>query len=224
MKKILFMAVVLVASTSILCAQDNDTIPRTQDKERIFKEFKGDAGVGYALFPGNAEIKHGLIFAIEPKYLVLDQLAIGFRYELDVLFKEVKTLDFYGNYAKDRKVKVYESFGLTSEFYFTNNYKCRPFIGAGAGVFLVSSTTPHQYNSIDDDSDVTKAKFGGFARGGIEIKHFRVALEYNFVPKTRETEIYYDSQGNYHYQSYKFKNAYIGIKLGFSFWHWSDIV
>jgi hypothetical protein len=40
-------------------------------------------------------------------------------------------------------------------------------------------------------------KFGGMARAGIEVWHFRAAVEYNFVAKTGDIN-----------------NNYLGIKLG----------
>ena len=47
-------------------------------------------------------------------------------------------------------------------------------------------------------------------RGGIEMSHFRLGLEYNIVPKTTFTG--YNSNGDE--AKLTSKNGYIGIKIG----------
>ena len=46
----------------------------------IFKPFKVDLALGYAI-PGGSGSKGGVLFAIEPKYAVNDQMQIGMRIE-----------------------------------------------------------------------------------------------------------------------------------------------
>ena len=205
MKKILFVVVLFAAATRCYA----------QDDERMFKKFKGEVSLGYAAFPGNSDIKKGFIFALEPKFAVLDQLAIGGRFETTLLGKEVASVNGYDE--DDIKLKIYESFNVTADFYFTNNYNVRPFVGAGAGLYLVSSATS-QYDYNTDDGTNTSTKFGGLIRAGVELRHFRIGIEYNLVPKSSASYDYFDTvSGNYITTLEESKNSYIGFKAGFCF-------
>ncbi len=209
MKKLFFVAALLCS----LALHSN-----AQDGERQFHKFKGEVSLGYANFPGNSDIKSGFLFALEPRYMILDQLAVGGRFETNILFKNVKTYDGYGNKDENIKIKVYQSFCLTSEFYFTKNPKFRPFIGAGGGLFLLSAATSEHEYLDDEDGSSTKLKFGGLLRAGVEIGLMRIAIEYNMVPKTFSSYEYYDnSVGNYLIAHDISKNSYIGAKIGFCF-------
>jgi outer membrane protein X len=107
-------------------------------------------------------------------------------------------------------VKFSSSYLATGDYYFTNNYKFRPFAGAGAGVFLLAGLESNQ--SADQIS--TGTKFGGMLRIGMEISHFRLGVEYNLVPKT--TFVGFDQNGN-EVSGLTSKNSYIGIKIGACF-------
>lgn len=208
MKKLLFVSAILFAFATSSFAQD---------AEREFQKFKGGISLGYASFPGNSSIKSGFIFAVEPEFLVLDQLAIFGRLETTLLFKEYKSYDSYGYESDDVKLKFYESFNVGGEFYFTKNYNLRPFVGVGGGIFLVSAaTSEYTYNNTYDGS-ATKVRFGAMARAGVEIKHFRLGVEYNVIPSIKATYDAYDNNGNYYTATDVIKNSYIGIKAGFRF-------
>ena len=180
-----------------------------QDGERIFKRFKGDLSLGYAA-PIGSESNGGFIFAMEPKFAVMDRLALGLRIEAAITAKFIGN-DMYGEPQVDN-AKGYASYLGTADYYFTNNYSFRPFIGGGAGVFGVVDDE----NSFTDDP-VTSVKFGGVIRTGIEVKHFRLGIEYNFVPNTMTNIYTYDNLGNPITTQVSTKNTYVGIKLGFVF-------
>lgn len=187
----------------------------SQDNERKFQKFKGLISLGYAAFPGNSDIKSGFIFSLEPKYGIMDQLYVGARVELNILAKELKNSN--GTSDGDVKVKVYESFVATADYYFTKDFKVRPFVSLGGGAYYVASAnTQYDYNTSDGTN--ATIKFGGLARVGVDLRHFNIAVEYNLVPKSKATYTAYNSStGNYVDVTEISKNSYIGIKAGYFF-------
>lgn len=161
---------------------------KKETNTRIFKKFKTDVSLGYAVQQGSGKTsgtKGGALFAIEPKYAVLDELSIGIRMEAAV----TANIDQTGNSSSSAKANL--SYLLTGDYYFSNK-KFRPFGGAGAGFFTTASVNDKSIiNSPQDIPQTTK--FGFMARTGFEYGHLRMGVEYNFVP---------DNSG------------YLGIKLG----------
>ena len=161
MKKIVTL-LLAIASIQATYAQD--------DYDRIFKKFKVDISLGYAV-PQGTGTKAGFVIAVEPKYAVMDELAIGVRIEAAALVN----LNF------DRTsgtAKAVGSYLATGEYYFSNDY-FRPFAGAGAGIFTTASATVTDSDS--GDFSPTKSQFGFMARTGFEFGHLRLGVEYNFL-------------------------------------------
>jgi hypothetical protein len=190
------LAILILSSTISLTSKAQDAVQ--------LKPFKVDLSIGYAI-PGGEGTKGGIILALEPKYAVIPNLAVGFRMEGAIIAK-FSGYDEDGN-AMNTKVKAAGSYLATSDYYFSNNYSLRPFVGAGAGIFSLAGI---EVNSSSENIS-GGSKFGGMVRGGIEAGHFRLGLEYNIVPKT--TFEGYDSNGNY-VTGLTSSNNYIGIKVG----------
>jgi outer membrane protein W len=179
MKKIVF-ATALVAVSFLSNAQ-----------EQTFKTFKVDIAVGYAV-PSGSGSKGGVVFAIEPKYAINDNITLGLRMEAAVTAR---------GYIKDGEefsgdVKASSSYLATGDYYFTTN-EFRPFVGVGAGLFSLASVSTED-GDITEEEIETGSKFGFAPRAGFEFGHFRTAVEYNIVGKTGAIN-----------------NNYLGIKLGF---------
>jgi opacity protein-like surface antigen len=192
MKKcFLILAFATIVSFSATAQSDSD-----------LKPFKVDISLGYAI-PGGSGAKGGVLFAIEPKYAVMSQLAVGLRMEAAVIAR-FSGYDADG-YPSDASVKAAASYLATGDYYFTDNYSFRPFAGAGAGIFSLASA---EVNSTSDGVSAG-TKFGGMIRAGIEMSHFRLGVEYNIVPKTKFTG--FDNNGDE--TSLTSKNGYLGIKL-----------
>jgi len=172
-----------------------------QDKERVFKRFKGEVSLGSAR-PVNSYFNPGSLIALEPKYAVRDKFSVGLRMEGAI----VDRIIYYGNDLYSHENKVALSFPATADYYFTNNYHFRPFLGIGAGPY-----------GVGIDGYEFEFKFGGLARAGAEIKHFRLAVEYNMVPGSNITTTIYDNLGNPVTTTEKITNKYIGFKVGFCF-------
>jgi hypothetical protein len=175
-----------------------------QKENAGFKPFKADLSLGYAI-PSGTGAKGGVLFAFEPKYAVIPNVAVGLRLEGTVVAR-------FAGYDADGQaiaasVKFSSSYLATGDYYLTNSYNFRPFVGAGAGMFLIAGVETNQSSGTVS----TGTKFGGMLRAGMEISHFRVGLEYNLVPKT--TYVGYDQDGNL-VSGLSSKNSYIGIKIG----------
>lgn len=183
MKKAIILALIIIAAQGARAQKEKDGA----SGDRIFKKFKVDVSFGYAKPQGSgsgSDFNGGALFVIEPKYAVLEQLALGLRMEAAVTAK----IDKAGN---NGSAKANLSYLLTGDYYFNNN-KFRPFGGVGGGIYTTAS--------IDTSTNVSSvsqipasSKFGFMARAGFEYGHLRVGLEYNFVAD---------------------KSGYLGIKLG----------
>ncbi|MEO8111328.1 MAG: outer membrane beta-barrel protein [Ginsengibacter sp.] len=167
-KKLSILATFIFLFTLTIQAQDEGT------GDRIFKKFKVDVSFGYAIpqvSAGAGGTKAGALFAVEPKYAVLDELAVGLRIEAAVTAR-------IDNNNESGNAKANASYLATGDYYFSNN-KFRPFLGAGAGVFTFASVDFDSNTTIEDIP--TNSRFGFMARGGFEYGHLRVGAEYNFV-------------------------------------------
>jgi len=195
MKKIILSVVVAVIAIVGAKAQKNTTSE--------YKPFKFDISLGYAI-PGGTGGKGGVLFALEPKYAVIQNISIGLRLEAAVTVSgtSLTTSDItHTTY----KASASTSYLVTGDYYFkTEDFK--PFVGAGLGLF---TTAGLKVTSGSTGNGITGAatKFGGMLRAGFEYKHLRFGLEYNFVSTTTVPA----SSSN---DGYDIKNSYFGIKLG----------
>lgn len=197
MKKLFFFLAIIVLSNLTANAQVGD---------RLFKKFKGDVSLGYATpIGGSSGSGGGILFAMEPKFALLDKLSVGLRIEGAVMAKFVNTGS--GDYEVEN-AKVAASYVATADYYFTTNYSIRPFIGGGAGIFGVASD--YSYNNTTFDGANTENKFGGIFRVGAEVRHFRFGIEYNIIPNSSIMDFNNTITGTS-------KNSYLGIKAGFCF-------
>lgn len=156
-------------------------------QERAFKPFKFDIAVGYAV-PSGSGTKGGLIFSLEPKYALNDNIAVGLRWESAVMVRA--TLAENGEDLKG-DAKASSSYLLTGDYYFTSDY-FRPFAGLGAGLYRNAAV------DLESEDVQVGSKFGVAPRVGFELGHFRTAIEYNVAGKAGALN-----------------NNYLGIKMGF---------
>jgi len=168
----LFAILIATALAQTCRAQSQDS------SGRVFKKFKVDVSVGYAS-PSNSspgsQFNGGALFAIEPKFAVVDPLAIGMRVEAAV----TAHINNKNNNSNNSNGKANLSYLLTVDYYFTNT-RFRPFIGAGGGIYSSASIDSNTVNS--NISSVPYSSQAGFmARAGFELGHLRVGVEYNFV-------------------------------------------
>lgn len=165
-----------------------------EESGRIFKPFKVDVSLGYALPMGSGTgSRGGALFVIEPKYAIVDQFALGLRLEGAAMARGVVVNgdQFEGD------VQVNGSYLITGDFYLSNR-GFRPFIGAGTGLYSVAGAYVSSSTTTTDADVLTDNNFGGMFRAGFEAGHFRLGVEYNLVGKT----------------DFSLDNNYMGFKLG----------
>ena len=131
----------------------------------------------------NGFYNHNIDFQIG--YNLLNNMNVGFKFS-------------FGNkpysYGSDRSY-----LGTCSYYFSSGKNSFAPFIGGGIGSYIVSI----YWDNFDD-------KFGGFLTTGFEAKKFRMAFEYNLVPKsTGELKFNHD---NYYYVV---RNSYGSVTIGF---------
>lgn len=172
---ILIMKKIVCSLLALAIAQFS--LAQGSDTGRIFKKFKVDVSIGYAIPQGSSNgsnFNGGGLFVIEPKYALIDPLAIGLRVEAAAIVHE-----YNNNNSNLNNGKVNSSYLLTGDYYFSNN-SFRPFVGAGAGIFDYASLDSSTFNGYSGPIPTT-SQFGFMARAGFEAGHFRLGVEYNFV-------------------------------------------
>ncbi len=157
MKKSFVITCILLISFSLVNAQ-------------TYKLFKVDTQGGYATPLSSDNYKGGFCLAIEPKFNITDNIAVGLKSEAAVLANFDSYADSYGKFS------VVGSTLLTGEYYLGHKV-VRPFFGVAAGL----------YRTIIIDSDVdfeyvgANRTFGFAPRAGLQIWHFRLVGELNLV-------------------------------------------
>lgn len=139
-----------------------------------YKSFKVDVAFGYAV-PAGSGSKGGVLFTVEPKYAVNNDITVGLRMEGALTANAIESngTSIAGN------IKATTSYLLTADYYF-NETGFRPFAGLGAGLYNLSGV------EFDDSSLGVdgSTKFGFAPRVGFEAGHFRTGIEYNFAGKS----------------------------------------
>jgi outer membrane protein X len=201
MKRILIVGISLL-SISMVKAQSSGSA----SSESIFKPFKVDVSFGGAI-PSGSGSKGGVLFAIEPKYAIMDQLAVGLRIEGAVTARGFVASD--GSSAQ-ADIKATSSYVATGDYYFSNK-SFRPFVGAGVGIFSLAAAKFDEGNGTTTELASSSSKFGGLVRAGFELGHFRLGVEYNLIGNTTISD-----PGDPSF-TIKAKNSYLGLKAGFFF-------
>jgi outer membrane protein W len=194
MKKIYLSLCLAIACLSVFA----------QSKQSELRPFKVDASIGYAM-PAGSGAKGGILVALEPKYAVMDNLSLGLRMEVAVVAR-FSGYDETGQ-PLDVNVKASGGYLATADYYLTNMYAFRPFVGGGVGIYTIATA---ESSSSGSGGASVGSKFGGMIRAGIEAGHFRLGVEYNIVPSSKIEG--FDSNGNP--AELTSKNGYLGIKVG----------
>src|SRR5260221_2936466 len=208
MKNILIAGISLL-SISMVKAQSTGS--SGSGSESMFNPFKVDVAFGAAI-PSGSGSKGGVLFSIEPKYAIMDQLAVGLRIEGAVTARGFVNPD--GTTAS-ADVKASGSYLATGDYYFTNT-AFRPFAGAGAGIFSLAAASYSASSGGDTYTTqlASSTKFGGMIRAGFEVGHFRLGVEDNLIGNT---SIPISNRNGTTVGTVAAKNSYLGIKAGFFF-------
>ncbi|RBN48960.1 porin family protein [Flavobacterium psychrolimnae] len=147
----------------------------------------------------------GVMFSLEPKYNIKDNMNVGLRIGIAAIVRDINDS---GN-TTSAKVAANGSYVATYDYYFNGAGKSFvPYIGAGAGYYSIANV---EFDDTDNSDNVmvdATGKMGGLVRGGFEWGKFRMGLEYNLVPESTLQDINGNNQGTV-------ANSYVGIHLGF---------
>jgi outer membrane protein W len=147
----------------------------------------------------------GVLFSLEPKYNIKDNMNVGLRIGIAAIVRDINDS---GN-TTSAKVAANGSYVATYDYYFNGAGKSFvPYIGAGAGYYSIANV---EFDDTDNSDNVmvdATGKMGGLVRGGFEWGKFRMGLEYNLVPESTLQDINGNNQGTV-------ANSYVGIHLGF---------
>jgi opacity protein-like surface antigen len=172
MKKILLSLITIFTVNAAASAQAEN-----------YQKFKVDALIGYAL--PSSGTGGGVTLSIEPKYNLTDNIAVGLQYGGS----------FFASGGSEISLNLSEHYLLTGEYYLGER-KARPFLGLGAGLYEVGNLgTATNSTGQGTVTGEVGTKFGFAPRVGLQINHFRLALEYNIVAN----------------------NNFLGIKIGSTF-------
>jgi hypothetical protein len=173
-------------------------------------QFRFDVAAGAAI-PQGTGAKGGATFSLEPQYGLPFGMVTGVRVEAALTARGYVASD--GSSAS-ANVAGLLSYLATSDYYPLHylHIGFQPFVGGGTGVFNMAAASFSGNGSNDVQGTGATTKFGGMARSGFVIHHFRVAVEYNIIGATTQTII--DNNGN-KLGTVTSKNSYTGIKFGF---------
>lgn len=164
-------------------------ISKAQDQ---FKAWKVDVGV---LVGEIVQHDVGVAFPyIEPKFNITDKFSVGLRSEF-ILFRKDGFIEdntgnpHWNNLDADGNVL---SFAFTGDKYFTNN-TVRPFIGLGGGYYYVVVNQKNNFLDLPENLHTG----GLITRAGLNLGHFRIAGEYNYIFSNRVNVNYFSIKLGY---------------------------
>lgn len=157
----LFFSLLFVALAPSLSAQDKN-----------YRDFEWDLiQLGYANATGN-RYGGGFMLGSAVRYNIDNRFSAGLSWDLPIFVRDL------GNDLVD--VGVLFNYTFTGDYYFVEDRATRPFVGFGIGRYGSGTVVTDINNDrVEDDDVVTAGSFGVSPRLGIELSHFRVALEYN---------------------------------------------
>lgn len=172
-----------------------------------FKPFKIGLGLGYAI-PGGEGAGGGILIYGEPMYRINDAIAVGLRLETALVAKAQINND--GTWGETSLAGI-GSYTLSGQYYFSNG-GFRPLVGAGFGLYSVSTAAFNENSTSIDAGWEKQNKFGFYPRVGFDAGHFNFMLEYNLIPASEIAAT--DMNGNA--TTMDVKNSYFSIKVGAS--------
>lgn len=192
MKKILLVAIIFIGAIAQSNAQEAD-------------KFRFDFDLGYAIPQGGDG--GGLVFYLEPKWNIKDNVSVGFRGGGAALIKNV---EFSNIENEDPEVGFNASYLLTSDYYFHNGTSSfAPFVGGGFGFYtLANIATSEEFDEDGNKGFKLNGKLGAMLRAGFNWAGFKMTLDYNFVGESDLQNFNGEVVGTS-------KNGYLGVSLGF---------
>ena len=147
-----------------------------QQKGRF--RFSTDLGVA---IPKDGGI--GALLNLEPQFLLRDNLAFGMRFGVAGLAKDVTYFNMQKKYQGEVGANVSVA-GTITHFFNTGKSSIAPYLGAGFGYFALSAVEIDEWYTAPTEIGNLEADFAWapMIRAGVELRKFRMGVEYNFVP------------------------------------------
>ena len=147
----------------------------------------------------------GVLFSLEPKYNIKENINVGLRIGIAAIVRDIND----SGATTTAIVAANGSYVATYDYYFNGAGKSFvPYIGAGAGYYSIANVELDDTDNSNDVNVDATGKLGGLVRGGFEWGKFRMGLEYNLVPESNLQDINGNNKGTV-------ANSYVGIHLGF---------
>ena len=149
-------------------------------------------------------------FTIEPKYNIADNMNVGLKLGGAFMVKDINVTNGTTSKAKIGAVAFYT--GTFNYYFHEAGSDMSPFVGGGVSYNELANIEFDVNNSgttapIEPTLDVN-SKIGAVIMGGFEYQHFRLAIEYNFIPESKLQNITGVTTGT-------ISNSYFGLNLGF---------
>jgi len=151
----------------------------------------------------------GILFAIEPKYNITENINIGIRMSSAAMVKDVKFKD--SNENIDGKIAANSTYLATLDYYFYKGKNFVPFVGLGAGYVRLANIRFDLASDVElseNDEIKLNGKFAGLIRGGFEWGKFRFGADLNLIPKSKLKDGLMSENA-------EISNSYFSFNLGF---------
>jgi len=165
----------------------------------------------------SAADKTAAFLNIEPKVKSSKNTSVGLRFGAVINSQSFESID-----SREFEVKTefdHGFFAMVATFdYYWNDLKYRPYLGIGAGPYLLSNyvdiTNRRAANPSEKEVEVKlDYRFGALLRGGMVIRRLRLGLDYNFVPKADINLPDGQTVGTA-------RSSYLGLALGITIGDW----
>lgn len=155
----------------------------------------------------------GLGGDLDIRYNIMDNVNAGIKFTGDILMKDLSADDV--NQTVSMTASSISSTLLTGDYYFSKGTSMfAPYLGGGLGLYKIGNievtgsgtdTPSAPTNTSDFEAD---RKFGALLRGGFELGHARLGLEYFIIPKSTLVDINNNAIGTT-------SNGFVKLSLGF---------
>jgi hypothetical protein len=151
----------------------------------------------------------GLLLNFEPQIKVSKNTFIGLRFGVALNSQKFKINDTTQFFIDEQNDNAVISFVPTFD-YILNDDKYRLYVGFGIGYYLLNYIDVSKRNGSVEllEGDVSDQP-GILLRGGFEIGHTRIGLEYNVIPKADIELPTREIMGTVN-------NSYLGLNVGFT--------
>jgi hypothetical protein len=177
----------------------------------------------YGYSPSDNGAAHGFGVALEPKYNLTDNLAVGLRLEAAGFVSQKISVEQGGTsqgVSLSQGGRGLYTFLAKADYYLTTSY-ARPFVGLGAGYYKVGAGSQKVEAGGSSGSTIKQAagSFSGFGvcpQLGINLGGFRLAVAYHFIIGG-DSSVVTQTVGTTESTTVKLTNNFFSFEIGGTF-------